>query len=163
MLLSLLGTLARPLLEIFVLALGLLALGSEVVADSFEAFVGDAQFGAEHGPEHGAEVLATVVLTSGLLILVLVDVDYVALCLVRQAKGKDGGGVGGVFEVVDACVFGGGEDVVEGVEGVLAEAVGLVDIGRDVAVGSAEEREERSHDVAVDCLGDLDGGVAECG
>lgn len=38
-----------------------------------------------------------------------------------------------------------------------------MDVGGDVAVWSAQEREERCDEVAVDGLGELDGGVAEAG
>jgi len=67
--------------------------------------------------------------------------------------------VGVALELFDAGFFGSGEAVVQSVEGIVAEVVGLVDVGCDVLVWSSEERKDWCDEVVVDSLGDADGGT----
>ena len=67
--------------------------------------------------------------------------------------------MGVALELFDAGFFGSGEAVVQSVKGIVAEVVGLVDVGCDVLVWSSEERKDWCDEVVVDSLGDADGGT----
>lgn len=156
LLLCIASTVVRVSLHLLPLGLGLFALGLEVVGDGPHGLASDAEEGGESGPEESEDVLAAVVLAGSLAVLVEPDVGDVVAGGEEEADGEGDELKDEVLQVLHVCVLDGGNMGVDEVESAVAEVIDLDNVGCNEAVRSLKDWQNRSDEVDVDGVADID-------
>lgn len=130
--------------------LGLFLLLAQVIGQPGEGITRHHQSSGDQGLAAG-----NVSITPALLVLLPVGRQNVVLALAGHSQGHESQVEDGVLDLLGVLLHD-GELVVDFGEAAVGELIGLLDVGRDVAVGTLSVGEDWSDDLAVALVGEFD-------